>query len=186
MELPRRSILRLGGGALFSGLVCSVGTPAFAELIAAKPRTLSLESLHTGEKFNGEYWANGKYLPDALERINHVLRDRRNNKVHEIDPKLLDTLSLLRGQMGRAADPYLVICGYRSAESNAKMAAASSGVAKNSLHVQGKAIDVRMPGCALKTLHGAALSMRCGGVGYYPRSDFVHIDTGRVRTWNGA
>jgi uncharacterized protein YcbK (DUF882 family) len=185
MELPRRRVLRLGGAALVSGLVSSLATPAFAEFVTRKSRTLGLESLHTGEKFHGEYWANGEYLPDALKEINHVLRDRRNGAVHEIDPKLLDSLSLMRSWMQRT-DPYLVISGYRSPESNGKMAAASSGVAKNSLHMQGKAIDVRMQGCELKSLHSAALSMKCGGVGYYPVSDFVHMDTGRVRTWKGA
>ena len=185
MELPRRRVLRLGGAALFTGLASTVATPAFAEFVTARHRTLSLESLHTGETFDGEYWANGAYLPDALARINHVLRDRRNNKEHEIDPKLLDSMSFMRNWMGRK-DPFMVISGYRSPESNAKMAAASKGVATRSLHMDGKAIDVRMQGCELKALHSAALSMRCGGVGYYPKSDFVHMDTGRVRAWKGA
>jgi uncharacterized protein YcbK (DUF882 family) len=184
MELPRRRFLRLGSAALVTGF-SSVATPAFAEFVTRRSRTLGLESLHTGEKFSGEYWANGAYLPDALKEINHVLRDRRNGAVHEIDPKLLDSLSLMRSWMQRN-DPYLVISGYRSPESNSKMAAASSGVANNTQHTHGKANDVRKQGCELKSLHSAALSMRCGGVGYYPVSDFVHMDTGRVRTWKGA
>jgi uncharacterized protein YcbK (DUF882 family) len=185
MELPRRRILRLGGAALVTGLVSTVATPALAEFVTRRTRSLALESLHTGDTFSGEYWANGEYIPEALAQINHVLRDRRNNDVHEIDPKLLDSLSFMRNWMGRT-DPYLVISGYRSPESNAKMAKASKGVATKSLHMVGKAIDIRMQGCQLKSLHNAALSMRCGGVGYYPKSDFVHMDTGRVRTWSGA
>jgi uncharacterized protein YcbK (DUF882 family) len=182
MELPRRHLLRLGGAALVTGLAPSFAAPVFASTLGA--RTLSFESLHTGEKFSGEYWANGKYLPDALAEINRVMRDRRNQKIGAMDPKVIDLLTLLRHKVERT-DPFMIICGYRSPESNAKMAAASSGVAKKSLHMTGQAIDVRLPGCALKSLHGAALDMQCGGVGYYPAANFIHVDTGRVRKWFG-
>ena len=192
MILPRRRFLRLGGAAAFTGLVSAVATPALADvltkstdLVTKKTRKIALHNLHTGESVNTEYWANGEYIPDALKAVNKVLRDWRNDQVHEIDPKLVDMLSLMRSWMDKD-DAFQVISGYRSPASNSKMHEASAGVAKNSLHMQGKAIDIRMPGCDLKNLHGAALKMRCGGVGYYPVSNFVHMDTGRVRTWQGA
>jgi uncharacterized protein YcbK (DUF882 family) len=192
MILPRRRFLRLGGAAAFTGLVSAVATPALADvltkstdLVTKKTRKIALHNLHTGESVYTEYWANGEYIPDALKAVNKVLRDWRNDQVHEIDPKLVDMLSLMRSWMDKD-DAFQVISGYRSPASNSKMHEASAGVAKNSLHMQGKAIDIRMPGCDLKNLHGAALKMRCGGVGYYPVSNFVHMDTGRVRTWQGA
>ena len=185
MNLPRREFVRLGGAALFTGIASTIATPALAELVTARHRSIALQNLHTGEKLDVEYWANGKYIPQAMAAINKVMRDWRNGEVHEIDPKLIDSLSLMRNWLGRK-EPFHVISGYRSPATNSKLSAASSGVAKNSLHTQGKAIDIRMPGCDLKNLHGTALKMRCGGVGFYPVSNFVHVDTGRVRTWSGA
>jgi uncharacterized protein YcbK (DUF882 family) len=193
MNVPRRRVLRLGGAAVFTGLVSSLAGSAFADiagpavtnLVAKRTRSIALHNLHTGESLNTEYWVNGAYVPEALTAVNKVMRDWRNNEIHEIDPKLVDALSLMRSWMDKS-DAFQVISGFRSPVSNAKMHEASSGVAKNSLHMEGKAIDIRMPGCDLKNLHGAALKMRCGGVGFYPVSNFVHVDVGRVRTWQGA
>ena len=185
MELPRRRILRLGGAAVLTGLASSIASPALAELVTRRSRNLALQNLHTGETVNVDYWANGNYIPEALAEINKVMRDWRSGEIHAIEPRLLDSLSYMRNWMGRK-DAFHVISGYRSPTSNAKMASASSGVAKKSLHMEGKAIDIRLPGCELSSLHKAALSMRCGGVGYYPVSNFVHLDVGRVRNWSGA
>src|SRR5690606_22191472 len=117
-----------------------------------------------------------------LDAVNEVLRDHRTGEVHAIDPQLLDLLSGLAGKL-EARPRFQVISGYRSPASNAKLHAKSSGVATRSLHMQGKAIDIRMGGVELANLRRAALGLRAGGVGYYPSSDFVHVDTGRVRQW---
>ena len=158
---------------------------AFAPLSkvwAASERRLSLHNLHTGEQVSQPYWMQGSYLPESLSAINSVLRDHRSGEVYPIDPGLLDLLSALQDRVG-SHQGYHVISGYRSPASNAKLAAGSSGVAKRSLHMQGKAIDIRMPGTQLAQLHGAAREMKAGGVGLYSGSNFIHVDTGRVRYW---
>jgi uncharacterized protein YcbK (DUF882 family) len=161
----------------------SVASPAILRGNAA--RRLSLQNLHTGERLATEYYANGRYMPGALEEINRVLRDFRTGDVHAIDPNLLDLLNTLSTRMETSA-PFHVISGFRSPRTNSLLNGKSSGVATKSLHMQGKAIDVRLPGRQLKNLHTAALSLEKGGVGFYPSSDFVHVDTGRVRRWSGV
>jgi uncharacterized protein YcbK (DUF882 family) len=155
--------------------------PAAAS-IASRPRELSFDHLHTGEKIKLAYWENGSYLRDALKAVNHVLRDFRTGDVHRIDPKLLDLLYHLRAKLG-TTKPIEVISGYRSPKTNEMLRRASAGVAKHSMHLQGKAIDIRVPGQDLRQVHRVALALRAGGVGMYPKSDFVHVDTGRVRSW---
>ena len=177
LALSRRAFI--GAGA--AGLATLALKPAYASLPDA-PRGLSFINLHTGEKFHTEYWCDGCYQPDALAGIARVLRDHRNNSEHPIDTKLLETLNQLHARLEVKA-PFHVISGYRSPESNAKMAAASHGVAKQSLHMQGMAIDIRVPGVDLKTLQKTAKAMGAGGVGYYAESNFVHVDVGRVRYW---
>jgi uncharacterized protein YcbK (DUF882 family) len=145
---------------------------------------LAVQCLRTGEKLKADYWVDGAYLPDALAALNRVLRDGRTGEVHVMEPKLLDLLNLLGRQLETNA-AFQVICGYRSPATNAMLHATSTGVASNSLHMEGKAIDIRVPGRSLATLHDTALAMRVGGVGYYPKSDFVHVDVGAVRNWNG-
>ena len=151
-------------------------------LAASTARSLAFDNIHTGEKMTIEYWANGTYVTDALSTINHLLRDYRNNEVHAIEPKLLDLLSLLHRSVGSNV-PFQVISGYRSPATNAMLHAESHGVAAKSLHMQGMAIDIRLADRALNVVHSAARSLRLGGVGYYPASDFVHVDVGRVRYW---
>ena len=131
------------------------------------------------------YWDHGAYVPEALSAIDRVLRDHRSGEVHPIDPALLDLLHRLRGTVD-ASRPFGLVSGYRSAATNAKLRSESRGVAKRSLHMEGKAVDIRLPGCRLENLHRAALSLRGGGVGYYGRSNFLHLDTGRVRSWGRA
>jgi len=156
--------------------------PAEAARRLVQPRSLALHNLHTGESINTAYWADGRYIPDAMRHISWLLRDFRTDQVHPIDPQLLDVVARLCGRLG-ARTPVHVISGYRSAQTNAMLAATTDGVAQNSLHMEGKAIDIRVPGHRLNHVRAAAVSLRAGGVGYYPHSDFVHIDTGRVRTW---
>ena len=127
-------------------------------------------------------WDATGYRAAALGQVNSFLRDFRTREVHDIDPKLLDLLHRLAGELD-AAEPYHVISGYRSPRTNSALRSKSGGVAKYSLHMDGKAIDIRLPGVPLARVREAALDLKLGGVGYYPGSDFVHVDTGRVRAW---
>lgn len=178
VDLSRRRIIAGVGAASALTFVKS----AWAMGETERPRCLSLKNLHTGESCAAEFWAEGGYLSNGLNDIAKVLRDHRSGAVHPIDPELLDLLHKLQGTLG-ATSPFQVISGYRSPESNAKLAAASSGVAKRSMHMDGKAIDIRLPGVQLVNLHKAAKSLKGGGVGYYAASNFVHMDVGRVRYW---
>ncbi|MEX2454154.1 MAG: DUF882 domain-containing protein [Rhodospirillaceae bacterium] len=155
---------------------------AQAAIPAAGPRALSFVNLHTGERLSTAYWRRGRYLGDACRRFDHLLRDHRTGDVAEISPALFDVLHALRRRLDTEA-PFEVISGYRSPRTNAMLSAANGGVAQRSLHMQGMAIDIRIPGTPLDRLHKAAMSLRAGGVGYYARSNFVHVDVGRVRSW---
>lgn len=189
-KLGRRSFLGLGATAVVAGGSALIGStsgfapPAYAALSIPKPkrRDLKLFSINTEESFAGTYWADGRYVPGALKQIATVLRDRRDNTQHKIDPAVLDVLVSLRDLLGTNA-PIHVICGYRSPRSNAMMHAASSSVASNSYHVKGMAIDLRVPNRPLALVKRAAMHLGRGGVGYYPSSDFVHVDSGPVRHW---
>lgn len=146
-------------------------------------RKIKLHSIHTGESLEVTYWEQGKYDHDALRDISHLLRDHRNNRVHTIDPMLLDQIFVLRQKL-ETNRPFHIISGYRSAQTNQMLRKHSHGqVAKNSLHMQGRAIDIRVPGRQLNKVRLAALSIQAGGVGYYPETQFIHLDTGRVRRW---
>lgn len=183
--MNRRHVLKLAGGGLFMGAAASL-LPANALAAVAVPavgaRRLALLNTHTGDRFGEAYWENGAYVPGAMAEIKHVMRDHRSNETHDIDPRLLDQLHQLNGLVGAAA-PYQIISGYRSPATNAMLHAQSEGVATHSLHMDGRAIDIRMQGVDLTRLRDAARSMNVGGVGYYQASDFIHVDTGRVRRW---
>jgi uncharacterized protein YcbK (DUF882 family) len=151
----------------------------------APDRVLSFFNTHTGERLTTAYCCAGEYQPEALQAINYILRDFRANEIKAIDPTLLDLLHELGGTLD-ADQPFHIISGYRSAKTNALLRArggAHTGVASGSLHMVGKAIDIRVPRVRLDHLREAARSLQRGGVGYYPASDFVHVDTGRVRYW---
>jgi uncharacterized protein YcbK (DUF882 family) len=156
--------------------------PAAYAIPAAVPRRLSFENLHTGERLQAAYWQDGGYDPAACRKIDWILRDHRAGLTTPIATNLLDLLHAIRGKLS-TDEPFQVISGYRSPGTNAHLARMSSGVASNSLHMQGLAIDVRLPGCALSRLRDTAKALKVGGVGYYAKSDFVHIDVGRVRYW---
>jgi uncharacterized protein YcbK (DUF882 family) len=147
-------------------------------------RTLHFLNTHTNEALEVTYAVAGRYVAPALESVRHFLRDFRNGATHDIDPALLDQLHRLAAATSTRA-PFEVISGYRSPETNAMLQKQGHGVATNSLHLQGRAIDIRLADVSLEDLRDAALSMHAGGVGYYPsaESNFVHIDTGRVRAW---
>jgi uncharacterized protein YcbK (DUF882 family) len=174
----RRRFLGVAASAAFVGLAF----PAEAASFAWRPRALSFNNLHTGERLKTVYWEDGRYVSEALHHINWLLRDFRADLIHPIDPRLLDLLAALHAKLDTKA-PFEVISGYRSPETNAMLRLTTDGVAQNSLHMAGQAIDIRVPGRHLPYVRNAALSLRRGGVGYYPHSDFVHVDTGRVRTW---
>jgi uncharacterized protein YcbK (DUF882 family) len=181
-ELNRRQILKAG---LFASLVCLNPLPAWARysLADTEVRSLSLYNTHTGETLKKvAYWEHGAYLNDALSEINVLLRDHRAGSVKQIDPNAIDLLFALQHKFDCQC-PIEIISGYRSPETNAKMSGKSRGVAKRSYHMQGKAIDLRIPDVPLKKLRKAALELGRGGVGYYPKSNFVHVDTGPVRAW---
>jgi uncharacterized protein YcbK (DUF882 family) len=175
----RRAALRAGLGAA-AGLIAAPRL-ARAALSPAEP-TLSFYNLHTGESLVATFRAGGRYVPDELAAIDRVLRDFRTGDVHPIDVRLLELLARVHRQLG-SAKPFAVISGYRSPRTNAMLAAESGGVASHSLHMRGQAIDVRLADRPLAALQRAGLALRGGGVGFYPRSDFVHLDVGPVRRW---
>lgn len=177
--LSRRKFLKLGM------LAAAMPLPASASAwLAAPERRLSFHNLHTGENVNVPYWVQGDYVPDSLAEINHVLRDFRTDQVAAMDTRLLDLLSRVKAQLG-TSQPFQVISGYRSPATNHMLSERSSGVAKHSLHMEAKAIDIRVPGIQLADLRRTGLALKGGGVGYYPASNFVHLDVGRVRHWGG-
>ncbi|MGD0958655.1 MAG: DUF882 domain-containing protein [Methylomonas sp.] len=145
-------------------------------------RSLAFQNPHTGDKLSLTYFEKGRYLSDALEEISFLLRDYRTGDVHPIDPELLDQLHDLK-KMLNLNQPFDVVCGYRSPLTNAQLHAENSGVASNSFHMQGRAVDIRIERFGLRRIHNAALAMHSGGVGYYPESNFIHLDTGTFRAW---
>jgi uncharacterized protein YcbK (DUF882 family) len=188
-QLSRRTFLGFGAVAAVSALL-----PARVFAGAAAPRGtgtlapergLSFFHTHTGERLSTAYCAGGEYMAPALKDVNVLLRDFRVNAVKPIDPALLDLLFELNGALG-TDQPFHVISGYRTPETNAMLqerGGSQSGVATHSLHIEGKAIDIRVPGITLEHLRDSARSLKIGGVGFYPGSNFVHVDTGRVRYW---
>ncbi|MCK6372394.1 MAG: DUF882 domain-containing protein [Gammaproteobacteria bacterium] len=170
---------RLLGGA---GSVLALALTPRALLASARDaRRLSFHHTHTGEALDIVYAEGGTYRPQALQEINFLLRDFRSGETHDIDPRLLDVLHLLRELTeGRCFE---VISGFRSPATNDMLLQRTGGVARNSLHLTGRAVDVRLTGVATRSLCRAAVALGRGGVGYYPDSDFVHLDTGRFRTW---
>ena len=177
----RRSLLR----ATLGGVVSIAAAPVMAAIAAPSRldhRSLSFRHLHTGDFLSVPYWVGGRYEPDALSEIDKLLRDFRSGETTNMDVGLLEFLHRLRTALA-SDQPFEIISGYRSPLTNARLAAKSGGVAKSSYHMQGMAIDIRMPGRRLRYTRRAALDLRLGGVGYYGRSNFIHLDTGRVRFW---
>jgi uncharacterized protein YcbK (DUF882 family) len=180
-EFGRRGLL---SGAFCFGIGATFSTAALAD---APERRLAFKNVHTNETFDARFFGPNGWDKQGLAELNHGLRDWRNNEVHEMDPALMMLLSQVRDKLGVAPQTRIeLISGYRSPQTNAGLRAAGgdhTGVASKSQHINGKACDIHMPGIALQNLHMAALSMQAGGVGYYPKDGFVHVDTGRVRQW---
>ena len=180
-DSDRRAFLKTG---MFMTAALGFWTPELAQASTgpANGRALHFTNVHTGEKFQGEYWSNGRYLPDAFGEIKSVMRDYRTGEKFPIDPRLMDILYVLQHRLENF-EGYEVFSGYRCEATNARLRRISRGVAAHSLHMTGQACDLNLPGTRLSHVRQAAITLRSGGVGYYPSSDFVHVDTGRVRYW---
>jgi len=175
--IDRRGFLSAGAAAVAGAVF--VPQSAFA---TPNRRSLLLYETHSFETASVNYWTDGWYDPDAMHRLSIFLRDWRTDEVAEIDPRLLDVMALIQERLG-ADEPINVVCGYRSPTTNAALASQRGGVARNSYHVRGQAVDIRLPHRPLRAVRETAQTLEIGGVGYYPHSNFVHVDTGPVRTW---
>ena len=171
----RRRFLQTAG----AGVLACVASPVLA---AYGEREVSLIHTTSGERLNTVYFKNGVYDPTALLRVAYLMRDLHSNDIHTIDPMLLDTLFELQVRADHDK-PYQVISGYRNPATNAELAKTIHAVAEHSMHIKGRAIDVRVSGVPTKKLRDLAIAMRRGGVGYYPNGNSLHLDTGRIRTW---
>jgi uncharacterized protein YcbK (DUF882 family) len=181
MSINRRSVLHQGAALAGVSLAGWGGKLFGAE---QEVRRIAFTNLHTGEQVETDYFRNGDYVQDALDQIEKVLRDFRNGERHAMDPKLMDYLVAVAAKVG-SKPVFSVISGYRSPETNEKLHEKSTGVSQHSLHMQGRAIDVRITGVDCAALAASALELKRGGVGYYRASNFVHLDTGAFRTWRG-
>jgi len=174
----RRTFLKLSASAALATLV-----PHAASAVGrSEHRTLSLYNIHTGESLTTCYRVNGKLINRAVSRISYIMRDHRTGDVKPVDPNLLDLLHHITKRIPPPS-PISIISGYRSPQTNAALRRVTRGVAKNSLHMKGRAIDIRIPGYQTQGIRKLAISLHSGGVGYYPESDFVHLDTGPVKVW---
>ena len=177
VRLASRALI--AAGLLFMPLAAVSATPP-----AASEYRLRMFHTHTGERIDVVYRQGSSYIPDAIARLDEFLRDHRTGTVHPYDPRLFDLLTALEQSLGKPAAEIDVICGYRTPWSNGFLRQHSAGVALHSLHMEAEAIDIRIPGISTWVLRNAALALHLGGVGYYPLSDFVHVDVGRVRQWS--
>lgn len=178
----RRQFMAFGLGGLLASMAPLILPGQQAQAAAHKPWRLTFRHGHTGEVFSGVYRVGDKYLPEAFERINYVMRDFRTNEAFPMDPRVIDIIAQAQ-EKSKAKVPMQVLSGYRSPKTNRMLRNASTGVARNSFHMYGQAIDVRIPGYSTHKLRNHARSLKAGGVGYYPKSGFVHVDTGNVRSW---
>ena len=202
-DLDRRSIIRMGmittASMLLPGKARALQSlmphetdsakitfreKAISGLIEEQERQLCIYNLHTKEHSDTIYWRNGTYIDSALKEMDFIFRDHYNGSVKKIDRRLLDFLYAIQQKAG-TNEPYHLISGYRSKRTNARLRKSNKDVAKRSLHISGKAADIRLPEVGIKKLRRAAYELQAGGVGYYPGSNFVHIDVGRVRFWRG-
>lgn len=182
LNLDRRQIMKVGLAGLLGSVIPLIPVKKAFALNNFGSWKIAFRHSHTGESFSGVYRVGDKYLPEAFERMNYVLRDFRTEEVFPMDPRVVDILSLLHKKIN-ATEPFEILSGYRSPKTNAMLREVSAGVARNSFHMYGQAIDIRVPGKETFMVKKAAMAMKAGGVGYYPHSNFVHVDTGAVRSW---
>ncbi len=185
----RRKFLRKSVTAATVVGLGSLASNSFASALTAPifdpDKRLKLVNTHTWEQLDVVYWSQGRYIPDSLLKISYLMRDHRADESIDMDPKLIDDLHKLYGLLD-SNERIHILSGYRTKATNAKLRRRSSGVAKFSLHMEGRALDISLPGRSAQQVRTAALSMNAGGVGYYGASGFVHIDTGTVRNWSGS
>lgn len=181
-SLTRRGILKAGLAFAACNALPALAYGAYSSEPEETVRSLHLYNTHTGESLKTVYWEQGVYVTESLKDIGYILRDHRTNDMKDIDVRLLDIIAAVHKKTD-SRRPFEVISGYRSPKTNALLYEHTRGVNPNSLHMSGRAIDVRLSGYHLKALRDAAVSLQRGGVGYYPESDFVHIDTGAVQQW---
>jgi uncharacterized protein YcbK (DUF882 family) len=182
VDVDRRNFLKFGAQAAM-GCLCHSPAIAAVDHFLSPKRKLSFYNTHTGEHLEIDYYIKGRYQPMALKNINYILRDHRTDEIKSIDTDLLNLLYVIRKKLN-ILEPFHIISGYRSPETNEYLHKMDNGVSKNSLHIYGKAIDFRLPDIRLPLLRRTAIALKAGGVGYYPRSDFIHIDVGRIRCWS--
>lgn len=181
MSFDRREFLKLSVGA-FTATFLPLQTLAATLPKTDSRRRLSFYNTHTRESIDICYFDQGAYCSDAFDQINYILRDHRAHEMHPIDVRLLDQLYAIKRKV-RPKTPFYVISGYRSPATNSMLRQKTTGVARRSYHTKGQAIDIRLPGYRTERLRDLCLAMKSGGVGYYAKSDFVHLDTGPVRCW---
>lgn len=178
----RRSFLgKLCGGLAAASVTMFYSLPAKARKTIG--HEVSFKNVHTGDVYSGIYRVGGYYIPEEFEKINHVMRDHRENEARAMDPKLIDILAEIQKNCGCTDEPIGLLSGYRTEKTNSMLRRTTNGVAKNSYHIKGKAADIRLEGIKTKYLCNQAMKLKRGGVGYYPHSYFVHVDTGKVRHW---
>ena len=175
----RRSLLKGFCGIVATGVIPG---HAFASVQSEGKRSLALYNRHTDERFKADFWINGDYQHEALGSFDQLLRDHRQDITAPMDRNLFELLYKLQQKLDNSSEIH-IISGYRSPKTNALLSAKTKGVAKKSYHMRGMAMDIAIPGVDLLDLRNAAKSLKLGGVGYYPKSGFIHIDTGRVRSW---
>lgn len=177
--VSRRDVIKYG---LAGALASAVPLIGMGEAEARNHEwRVNFRQAHTGERFNGVYRVGNQYLPEAFEKLNYVLRDFRTKEVFPMDPRVIDILSLLQSRTRN--EQFEILSGYRSPRTNRNLRRNTSGVAKNSFHMYGQALDIRAPGVRTSSLRNHAKALKAGGVGYYARSGFIHVDTGSVRSW---
>lgn len=164
------------------GLVAGIANALPAKARETIGYSIAIKNAHTGEVYRGVYRVGGYYVPRAFRQINHIMRDHRSNNLHPIDPRLIDILAKLQKRCA-CSEPLTILSGYRSPQTNAMLRRISGNVARNSYHMKGQAADIRVPGSSSGQVHEIAMSIKAGGVGFYPRRSFVHVDTGDIRHW---
>ena len=183
MSISRRKFLKAGILTVAAGII-PCRTMAAVDGLLSENRRICIRNLHTKEYADVVFWESGSYVPSGLEELNHMFRDHYNGSVKDMDRGLFDLLFAIQQKLN-TSEPFHLISGYRSVTTNSLLRKQSKSVAKKSLHIYGKAADLRLPGHKLKDLRKAAYELKAGGVGYYPKSNFLHVDVGNVRFWRG-
>ena len=182
VAVSRRTML---GGMVGAGIAAAtpalMASPAIARG-AGNFRSLSLVNNRTAEKLTTAYWVEGEYIPEAMEAFNYILRDWREDVMIDIDPRVIDIMAATHNVLG-TSEPFEIVSGYRSPKTNAMLRSRSRGVARNSYHTRGMAVDISLKSRTPREIAGAAISLSAGGVGRYTRSNFAHVDSGPMRDW---